>query len=230
MISVASLPEIISDQLRTDISRGLYKPGPIRIGQLAERFGVSPMPVREALRRLEAEGLITFQRNRQITINALSVDEVIEIFELRTELEPFALRRATPRLQHDQEALALLHGLVSRMDVAVDDPDAWRTMNEEFHAVLYRGSGLPRLEAILASLWSTIEPYIRLYLQIAANVEVAHQQHHEMLSLVEAGDGDAAAAVLIAHIAISRDALIQAMTAPGAGVDNGMNPESAALQ
>src|SRR4051812_41514482 len=90
VISVPSLPEVISDQLRRDITQGVYKPGPVRIGALAERFGVSSMPVREALRRLEAEGLISFQRNRQIIINGLSLDEIAEVFELRTQLEPYA--------------------------------------------------------------------------------------------------------------------------------------------
>jgi DNA-binding GntR family transcriptional regulator len=213
VINVPSLPEIISDQLRRDISRGVYKPGPVRIRELADRFGVSPMPVREALRRLEAEGLISFQRNRQIRINALSVEEVEEVFQIRAELEPFTLRRAAPRLQRDGEALDALAGLLSRMDSAMDDPDTWRELNEEFHAVLYRGAGMPRLETILASLWAIIEPYIRFYLRIAANVEVAQRQHHEILALARLGDGDAAAAVLLAHITASHDALVKAMSA-----------------
>jgi DNA-binding GntR family transcriptional regulator len=211
VISVPSLPEIISDRLRKDISRGVYKPGPVRIRELAERFGVSSMPVREALRRLEAEGLVSFQRNRQIRINSLSADEVDEVFQIRTQLEPFALRRAVPRLQQDERARQVLADLVLRMDNEMGDPDAWRTSNEEFHAGLYRGAGMPRLEAILASLWANIEPYIRFYLRIAANVQLAQQQHHQMLALIEAGAADAAADVLVAHIAISRDALMNAM-------------------
>lgn len=216
VISVPSLPEVISDQLRTDITRGVYKPGPVRIGALAERFGVSPMPVREALRRLEAEGLISFQRNRQVIINALSVDEVEEVFEIRTQLEPYALRRAVPKLRHDVEALRDLDDLVARMDDAIDKPDAWRTMNLEFHTKLYRGAGMPRLDAMIGSLWAIIESYIRFYLQIAADVTLAQQQHRELLDLVRQGDGDAAASMLAAHIALSRDGLISAMlTQPG---------------
>jgi DNA-binding GntR family transcriptional regulator len=211
VFDVPSLPEVISDQLRTDITRGVYKPGPVRIGALAERFGVSPMPVREALRRLEAEGLISFQRNRQIIINALSVDEVDEVFQLRAELEPYALRRAVPKLQRNAEALRALDDLVVRMDAAIGDPDAWRTMNLEFHAKLYRGAGMPRLDAIIGSLWASIESYIRFYLQIAADVKLAQQQHKELLALVGKGDAEAAAAVLTAHIALSRDGLINAM-------------------
>lgn len=213
IISVQSLPEIISDQLRKDISRGLYKPGPVRIRELADRFGVSPMPVREALRRLEAEGLISFKPNRQIRINALSAAEVDEVFQIRAELEPFALRRAATRLQKDEQTLRELDDLLERMDGTMDDPDAWRTMNEQFHSALHRGSEMPRLEAILSSLWANIEPYIRLYLRTSANVQLAQQQHHAMLDHVRAGDGEAAAAVLLEHIAVSRDALVDAMRA-----------------
>jgi DNA-binding GntR family transcriptional regulator len=100
------------------------------------------------------------------------------------------------------------------MDRVMDDPDAWRALNQEFHEALYRGCGMPRLEAILASLWANIEPYIRLYLRIAANVDFAQRQHREIVALVRRGDGDAAAAVLLGHITLSREALIEAMQRP----------------
>jgi DNA-binding GntR family transcriptional regulator len=211
VISVPSLPEMISDQLRKDITRGVYKPGPVRIGALAERFGVSAMPVREALRRLEAEGLISFQQNRQITINALTVEEIKEVFEIRMQLEPYALRQAAHRLQRDTESRLALEDILARMDNSIDQPDEWRTLNAEFHAMLYRGSGMPRLESIIGSLWAIIESYIRTYLLISANVELAHQQHREMLALASVGDEDGAAAVLSEHIRISRDGLLKAM-------------------
>src|SRR5918911_2788839 len=85
-IDLPSIPDIIYQQLRRDIGRGVYRPGPIRIRPLAERFGVSATPVREALRRLEAEGLVSL-RNRQIVVNALSLQEMHEIYTIRAELE-----------------------------------------------------------------------------------------------------------------------------------------------
>jgi DNA-binding GntR family transcriptional regulator len=211
VIRVPSLPELISERLRTDITRGVYKPGPVRIGELAKRFGVSAMPVREALRRLEAEGLISFQPNRQITINALTVAEVDEIFEIRLQLEPFAVRMATPRLRRDEATLQELDDLITRLDASGDRPDAWRTLNRTFHDAVYRGAGMPRLEAIINSLWAMIESYIRYYVQAAADVELAQRQHRRLLDLVRKGDADAAASMLAKHIASSHDALVSAM-------------------
>jgi len=96
-IDLPSIPDVIYRELRRDIAHGVYKPGPIRVRVLAERFGVSATPVREALRRLEAEGLVSL-RNRQIVINKLSRDEMREIYTIRGELEAFATRLAVPNL------------------------------------------------------------------------------------------------------------------------------------
>src|SRR4051794_31687605 len=79
-----ALPDLVSQTLREDIQRGAIKPGDtIRIRDLAERFGVSAMPVREALRGLEAEGLVTFEKNRRITVRQLSATELLEVAEIR---------------------------------------------------------------------------------------------------------------------------------------------------
>src|SRR6266498_2529795 len=94
-IELPSIPDVIYRELRKDIARGVYKPGPIRVRVIAERFGVSATPVREALRRLESEGLVSL-RNRQIVINELSRDEMLEIYTIRGELESFTLRQAVP--------------------------------------------------------------------------------------------------------------------------------------
>src|SRR3954447_17791632 len=99
-IDIPSIPDVVYLELRRDIARGVYKPGPLRIRPLAERFGVSATPVREALRRLEAEGLVTLRKN-QIVVNALSETELREIFAIRAELETFALRRGAEKLRQD---------------------------------------------------------------------------------------------------------------------------------
>ena len=122
--------------LRRDIARGVYKPGPIRIRPIAERFGVSPTPVREALRRLEAEGLVTLRKN-QIVVNALSEPELREAFAIRAELESFAVRVGTPAIQQDEKLLAVLESLIDAMDRYEHRPEEWRAANEEFHTRIY---------------------------------------------------------------------------------------------
>ena len=86
-LSIRSLPDLIYERLRHDIATGVLQPGRLRISQLATRFGVSAIPIREALRLLEAHGLVSFQGNRSVVINAVSVEDVVENFAIRAELE-----------------------------------------------------------------------------------------------------------------------------------------------
>src|SRR6476659_1714191 len=131
-IDIPSIPDVVYRELRRDIARGVYKPGPIRIRPIAERFGVSPTPVREALRRLEAEGLVTLRKN-QIVVNALSESELREVFAIRAELETFALLKGAEAIRDDDALLAELGRLIELMDEHEHDLDEWRAANEQFH-------------------------------------------------------------------------------------------------
>jgi DNA-binding GntR family transcriptional regulator len=203
-----ALPDLISEALRQDIARGVLKPGaPIRMRPLAERFGVSAMPVREALRRLEAEGLVLFEKNRSITVNRLSAQEIDEVSKIRMELESLALRYAIPQLADDEETIASLGVLVRRMDDTQVDPDAWRTLNEEFHRMMYHAAAMPRLESLVTSVMSSIEPYIRIYVRTTEHIEHAQVQHRELLECTREGDVERACTVLRSHIQFSRDRL-----------------------
>jgi DNA-binding GntR family transcriptional regulator len=200
-ITLPSMTDIIYTQLRHDISRGVYQPGPIRLKPLAERFDVSVVPIREALRRLEAEGLVTFNGKRQIVINALNERELDETFAIRGELEPLALRRAVARLVDDQGKLAELDDLVDLMDSQQQDPGAWIDTNREFHETLYVASRLPRLISIIGSLWIASDPYLRIYATAPHVLDAAQKQHREILHRVRMGDAEHAEVVLRQHLA-----------------------------
>ena len=199
-IDLPSIPDVIYRQLRRDLGRGVYRPGPIRIRPLAERFGVSATPVREALRRLEAEGLVTLRKN-QIVVNALSEQELREIFAIRAELETFALRRGAERIRNDEALLAELSSLVELMDQDEHDPEEWRGANERFHMRIYHAAGMPRLSSMIDSMWVSVEPYMRLYVSTAGSFRAAQEQHREILGGLRAGDVEAAAEVLRRHLA-----------------------------
>src|SRR5438105_1199471 len=93
------------EALRERILRGDYPEGePLRQDALADDLGVSRIPVREALRQLEAEGLVTFNPHRGAVVSSLSLEEIRELFELRAELETDLIRRATPKMNNDQYA------------------------------------------------------------------------------------------------------------------------------
>jgi DNA-binding GntR family transcriptional regulator len=198
-IDLPSIPDVIYRQLRRDIGRGVYRPGPIRIRPLAERFGVSATPVREALRRLEAEGLVTLRKN-QIVVNALSETELREIFAIRTELEAFALRRGADEIRKDSGLLKELESLVAAMDRYEHDPEDWRAANESFHMKIYHAAGMPRLSSLIDSLWVAVEPYLRLYVSTAGSFRASQEQHRSMLEHLREGRANAAADVLRKHL------------------------------
>jgi DNA-binding GntR family transcriptional regulator len=203
-----ALPDLISDALREEIAQGSLRPGdPIQMRALAERFGVSAMPVREALRRLEAEGLVLFDKNKSITVTHLSADELEEVSTIRMELEPLALRHAIPKLMSDEEALATLDALVEEMDHFEIDADTWRTLNERFHRTLYAAAGMTRLAGLIDSMMRAVEPYLRLYLRTTEHIEYAQTQHREIVDCCRRGDVELASAIVRSHIGYSRDRL-----------------------
>jgi DNA-binding GntR family transcriptional regulator len=199
-IDLPSIPDVIYHQLRRDLARGVYKPGPIRIRPLAERFGVSATPVREALRRLEAEGLVTLRKN-QIVVNSLSEPELREIYAIRAELEAFAVRRGAEAVKDDPELLRVLDNLIRSMDQYEHQPEEWLTANQNFHMLIYRSADMPRLSSMIESLWIATEPYLRLYASAAGSFRAAQEEHRSMLQSLKAGDGDAASETLRRHLA-----------------------------
>lgn len=209
-IELPSIPDVICRELRRDIAHGVYQPGPIRVRVLAERFGVSATPVREALRRLEAEGLVSL-RNRQIVINQLSREEMREIYTIRGELEAFATREAVPHLRPDDAVLERLESLIDDMDAAERSPEAWRTGNEEFHWTIYRAAAMPRLEEIINRLWVAVEPYLRLYVNTAGSFRTAQDQHRKILVHIHLGEADEAADVMRAHLAETKELLSRSL-------------------
>jgi DNA-binding GntR family transcriptional regulator len=198
-IDLPSIPDVVYRQLRRDLGRGVYKPGPIRIRPLAERFGVSTTPVREALRRLEAEGLVTLRKN-QIIVNSLSESELREVFAIRAELEAFATRSGAEAIRGDPQLLRELESLISSMDQYEHDPEEWRNANEQFHMRIYHAAGMPRLSSLINSLWVTVEPYLRLYVSTAGSFRRAQEQHRSIFQSLRDGDGDTAAEILRRHL------------------------------
>jgi DNA-binding GntR family transcriptional regulator len=198
-IDLPSIPDVVYRQLRRDLARGVYRPGPIRIRPLAERFGVSATPVREALRRLEAEGLVTLRKN-QIVVNAVSESELREVFAIRAELETFALRTGAEAIRKDAKLLADLDRLIDLMDEHEHDLEEWRTANEEFHMRIYHAAGMPRLSAMIDSLWIVVEPYLRLYVSTAGSFRAAQEQHRAILASLRDGKAVKAAALLRTHL------------------------------
>lgn len=147
-------------EIRQAIMTGKLRPGEwMRQLDLAERLNVSSVPVREALKTLEAEGQVTYQPNRGYTVVRLSVGELEELYLIRRLLETEAARVAVPRF--DRELIRHLEACVGRMDEFIDSEDVVRytEANRTFHLSQFRRAGLPRLYRLIEVLWQNSEAY-----------------------------------------------------------------------
>lgn len=184
------------------IRRGEYEPGDrLKAEDIASGLGMSRMPIREALRRLSAEGLLVMRPNRGATVRALTLDDIREIFEMRSVLEGLALRLAVPRV--NDRALETLEELLERMERSRHRDDGeWLTHHRRFHETACRLSGRPRLVREVSSLHTAIEPYIRVWFinsdkPIGAN---AQREHEQILDALRGGDPQKAERVMQHHI------------------------------
>jgi DNA-binding GntR family transcriptional regulator len=185
--------------LREAILQGDYKPGQ-RLPQkeLTEQLDMSPTPIREALRLLEAQGLLERVPYKGAFVAEASPDESEEISVIRSALEGLATKMAVPNLT--AEDIAHLDSLVGQME------DAWRQMsigrlrrsNYRFHSLIYRKAGSQRLSDMIISLWPRFATD-SLWM-IPGRAERSIQQHHALLDRIRAGDAEAAADLMSDHI------------------------------
>jgi DNA-binding GntR family transcriptional regulator len=178
-----------------DILSNRYIPGQrLFEGELAATYGVSRAPIREAVRGLEAQGLVRSVSNKGIVVSRLSPDEIREVYELRCVLEPMAGRLAGARI--GEEALSHLQAVIAEMDQALDDPKRWMVLNSTFHATFYAASERPRLCRIIGDLTNVVEPYIRMFLDEPGVLRGSNDAHHRILDAARRHDGDEVAGIL----------------------------------
>jgi DNA-binding GntR family transcriptional regulator len=157
-----TLEKTVYRELLKGIISGKLSPGTqITITQLAKQLGVSLMPVRQALRALEAKNLISLQKNRRLIIRILTADDLNELLQIRLNLECMAVERAAENCTDD--TIARLEGLLDDMK-ATKDREVYLEKNKEFHHTIYRCANKPILLEIIQDLWSRISPYYFMYL------------------------------------------------------------------
>jgi DNA-binding GntR family transcriptional regulator len=197
-------------ELRRRIIEGRYAAGEqLRQDALAAEFGISRIPIREALVQLEAEGLVKIHPHRGAVVTDLSSTDIAELFELRHLLEPHLLRLSVPHLtEADFTALdAILASYAA--ELAADQVATWGTRNTAFHAGLYSRAGRPRIEAQVQQLLQSSDRYARLQLRLTDGRARADREHRQILELCRARDADRACALLADHIAHARDGLLE---------------------
>jgi len=177
-IQTSTVQEAVYDELYKAIVSGKISPGErITMRQLAKDLGVSVMPVREALRRLEARSFITIQSNRQILVNELSPEHFRQIFEARLLLEGHAAKKACKRRSDD--SLKELKASLKQMKENQND-NVIMEENRRFHTTIYREANLPVFLEIIDSLWERVSPYFYIIRKDEAYwVERAYLENHE---------------------------------------------------
>lgn len=197
-----SLTSAVAERLREKIVRGEIKEGEqLRQDAIAAELAVSRIPVREGLRQLEAEGLITIVPHRGAVVTLLSCDEIEEIFEMRAVLEPEVLRASIPHL--DNTHFARAQEILDTYDKALgneDDISEWGRMNWLFHSSLYAGAHRPQFMAVIRNINYNGERYIRLQLSLTRAMQRAREEHHKLLELCRNRDIDRACELLARHI------------------------------
>lgn len=203
-----------AELLRRRILAGDLKAGqPIRQEQIAQELGVSRIPLREALKQLEAEGFVAIEPHKGAVVATLSVAEVEELFELRLRLEGWLLADAIPRMQAaDFAALDAINEESRVLDnLAPDGLLHWGEINWRLHEALYRPAGRPISLKFLKRIHDNLDRYIRLQITLTRDWDRAHRDHQELIELSRAGDVKGALAVLERHIRDTAQALSAAL-------------------
>lgn len=168
----------VTERLRQLIASAVLRPGDlVREGEVATRLGVSRTPVREAIARLVAEGLITKEGNRTAKVFYPSLQEIVEIYEIRMPLEILAARVAATRV--DEAFSAHLNLLLDRV---LTSDGRWIANHEEFHTAIFAQSGRAVLTDLLRSLRARSEPYIRLAVHADPKLQEQSKLDHVAIS------------------------------------------------
>lgn len=196
--SVPTASDVIAKHIREAIVSGDFDDGePIRQDDVARLFDVSKIPVREALKRLEAEGLVEFQRNRGAVVASLSEPEIAQIFEVRVMLETNALKLSLPRMTSKslQKAGEYCDAFASETNVA-----RWAELNWQFHSCLYQDADRAFLLSLIRSVNDRIERYLRIQLTLSGGTEVDIREHRQILEACREQDSRKAISLLERHI------------------------------
>lgn len=197
----------IVDELRAGILLGEIAPG-TKLSQLkiAERFGVSRIPVRDALQLLAAEGLVNPTSGSTAVVTGMSVPELQELYEMREAIEPVATQIAVPNVGR-AEILQMRQEL-DTMSVS-NDARTWLAANADFHATVYKRANRPRMIETVEQLRKLTDRYLHLHLEVIGNTEHLHAEHTAILAAVEDGDAALAASLTREHLATSHDFILK---------------------
>jgi DNA-binding GntR family transcriptional regulator len=176
---------------------------------IAHVLGISRMPVREAIRQLDAEGYVTIRPNRGAVVKTRSRDEVVELFEMRAALEGLAVRlgarRATSEMLDDLEMLD------ERLRRTRSNRVAWVERHDQFHDEVCATSGRQQLRAECRRLRLALSPYLRLYMKVHGNPERPGFEHVQIIEALRQGEPDIAERVMRDHVMANSEGIAECL-------------------
>jgi DNA-binding GntR family transcriptional regulator len=199
----SNISQRLRDEIENEILTGQRTPGE-RLDEvaLANRFGVSRTPIREALLQLSAAGLIEVRPRRGAIVASVGAERLLEMFEVMAELEGLAGRLAARRhTDADMKAIMEAHA-ACRKAAAAGDSDAYYYENEHFHYAIYHASHSTFLIEQCTALHRRLKPYRRLQLRVRNRVAKSFAEHEAFVAALMAGDADQASDALRSHVAI----------------------------
>lgn len=200
-VSTESAAARVAGSLRERVSSGQLLPGTaLSQAGLAEEYGVSRIPVRDALQQLASEGLVEL-RGATAVVTPLSIDDLQELYELREAVEPVATRLAVPRV--GRAGITRMTHLLAVMDDPAIGPGTWVETNAAFHAEVYTLAGRPRMIAMVEQLRRLADRYIYFHLDVVGQAGHLQEEHRQILDAVKAQEARAAAELTRAHLASS---------------------------
>lgn len=215
---------LLSDRIRNvltdEIASGALAAGSaLEEQQLADRFGASRTPVREALRQLAASGLVEVRARRGVVVARLTPERIMDMFEASAEIEAMCARLATYRMTPiERSELMQLHE-ASKAMVEAGDVDAYDAFNHEFHERIYRATHNAFLAEHVLQLRTRLSAFRRTQLRQGDRVRRSREEHEAVMQAIAEGDGEAAARRMRAHMLNAATALSRYIQEHGGGGD-----------
>jgi len=196
--------EYVLARLREDIATGVVAAGSnLRQQELATRYGVSPTPVREAMRLLEADGTITYAQHRGVTVSELRPDEIYDLYRLRSSAEGSTVEAAVERITPEQVGrIIMAHDRLAVTEGRGEAAELSR-MNREFHFAIYE-SVSPLVSTFITQLWTALPARLTIW-KVEAQAKVLLAEHQTILDAIVRGDAAEAGRLMAAHVMTSEN-------------------------
>jgi len=190
---------LLAENLRDEILIGVLVPWQhLRLDEIASRFDVSTMPVREALSDLEAEGLVTIFPHRGAIVSELSSEDLEDIYDIRATLESMATHLAVPQMV--VSTLEQLDSLIEQMDSHIGELLTLVQLNHQFHNTIYQASGRRHLCELIIKLRFRTQHYLHAFISDLGGMPQAQIEHRVVLEACKRGEADRAAAIIKDHV------------------------------